>query len=130
MSAAGPTLADERRQRYEGRARSALAAVRLARFERRMQLPITLGALLPIVVAFSRAAPDSAVSIVVNIVAWLIFVFDLVVHMWLVRGYVRTRYGVFDLAVVVITAPWFLISGFGNSQILSVARLARLVRVL
>jgi voltage-gated potassium channel len=31
---------------------------------------------------------------------------------------------------VIITAPWFLIPGFGESQILVLARLARLVRLL
>ena len=35
----------------------------------------------------------------------------------------------FDLVIVIITAPWFLLPGFGGSQILVLARLARLVRL-
>ena len=89
-----------------------------------------LSAILPIVVAVSRAAEDSTVSIVVNVVAWLVFVFDLAVHMKLIRAYLRTRVGIFDLVVVILTAPWFLLPGFSGTQILMLARLARLVRLL
>jgi voltage-gated potassium channel len=70
------------------------------------------------------------VSIAVNIVAWLVFVVDLVVHARLIRNFLRSGTGMFDLAVVVITAPWFLIPGFSGSQILMLARLARLARLL
>src|SRR4029079_13565820 len=38
--------------------------------------------------------------------------------------------GMFDLGVVVLTAPWFLIPGFGGSQILVLARLGRLARLV
>jgi voltage-gated potassium channel len=69
------------------------------------------------------------VSVVVNVVAWLVFVYDLLVHMRYVRGYLRSGVGVFDLVVVLLTAPWFLLPGAGNSQILVLARLARVVRL-
>ena len=36
-------------------------------------------------------------SIVVNVVAWLVFVYDLFVHVRLERHYLRTKVGVFDL---------------------------------
>ena len=68
-------------------------------------------------------------SIAVNVVAWLVFVYDLFVHIRLERHYLRTKVGVFDLVVVIITAPWFLLPGFEGSQILMLARLARLVRL-
>jgi voltage-gated potassium channel len=115
--------------RVAERARSPEARRRLAEHERRSYLPLLLSALLPIVVAASRAAEDSRVSIVVNVVAWLVFVYDLAVHMRFVRGYLRTGVGIFDLSVVVLTAPWFLLPGFGGSQILILARLARLIRL-
>ena len=51
-------------------------------------------------------------SIAVNVVAWLVFVYDLLVHVRLVRGYLRSGLGIFDLVVVIITAPWFLLPGF------------------
>ena len=103
---------------------------RLARFDQRIHLPIVLAALLPILLGLSRESPDSGVAITVNIAAWLVFVLDLAVHIRLRRGYLRTPVGMFDLAVVVVTAPWFLIPGFGGSQILVLARLGRLARVV
>ncbi|HEX6785947.1 MAG TPA: ion transporter [Acidimicrobiales bacterium] len=110
-------------------ARSPEARARLQEHERRIYIPLLLSALLPIVVAASRAATDSRVSIVVNVVAWFVFVYDLFVHVRLERHYLRSKVGVFDLVIVVITAPWFLLPGFGGSQILVLARLARLVRL-
>jgi voltage-gated potassium channel len=110
-------------------ARSPEARRKLAEHERRIYIPLLLSALLPIVVAASRAATDSRVSIVVNVAAWFVFVYDLFVHVRLERHYLRSKVGVFDLVIVVITAPWFLLPGFGGSQILVLARLARLVRL-
>ena len=95
-----------------------------------MHLPIVLAAILPIVLGLSRASDDSGIVIAVNVVAWLVFVLDLGVHMRLVRGYLKSGVGVFDLAVVVLTAPWFLIPGFGGSQVLTIARLGRLARLV
>ena len=103
---------------------------RLAAWDRRIHLPIVLAAVLPIVLGLSRASEDSGIAIAVNVVAWLVFVADLGVHMRLVHRYLRTGVGVFDLAIVVITAPWFLIPGFGGSQILVIARLGRLARLV
>lgn len=103
---------------------------RLADFERAFYLPLLLAAILPIVTAGSGSATDSWVSITVNVVAWLVFVVDLAVHMHYVPRYLGRRVGVFDLTIVVVTAPWFLIPGLGGSQVLVVARLARLVRLL
>jgi voltage-gated potassium channel len=111
------------------KARTDEARRKLAEHERRIYLPLVLSAILPIVVAASRAATDSRVSIVVNVIAWLVFVYDLLAHMRYVRGYLRTGVGVFDLVVVVLTAPWFLLPGAGNSQVIVLARLARVVRL-
>jgi hypothetical protein len=66
----------------------------------------------------------------VNVVAWIVFVVDLLVHMRYIRHYLRTGTGVFDLVVVILTAPWFLIPGFGGTQVLQLARLARLLRII
>jgi voltage-gated potassium channel Kch len=113
----------------ENRFRTPQDEAKLAAFNRAFYLPLLLSALLPIVTASSGAATDSWVSITVNVVAWLVFVVDLIVHVCYVRRYLASGVGLFDLAVVVITAPWFLIPGFGGSQILVVARLARLARL-
>lgn len=101
---------------------------RLAEFERRMALPIFASAVLPII--FALAGRESIVSTIVLIGAWVVFIADFVVHARLVPGYARSRQGVFDVVVVGLTAPWFLIPGLGDARFLSLARLARLVRVL
>jgi voltage-gated potassium channel len=101
---------------------------RLERWERKAQLPIVAAALLPIV--FSLAGTDSILADTVMVLAWVVFIVDLVVHIRLVPGFLRTRWGVFDLVVVLLTAPWFLIPGLGNARFLILARLARLVRVV
>jgi voltage-gated potassium channel len=129
----GPEPSPEQSPRDDDRvpdhARSPEARERLQEHERRIYIPLLLSALLPIVVAASRAATDSRVSVVVNVIAWLVFVYDLFVHVRLERHYLRSKAGVFDLVIVLITAPWFLLPGFGGSQILVLARLARLVRL-
>ena len=119
-----------RAERLADRARSEEGLRKLAQFEARTQLLLVLSAILPIVVAFSRATTDSGVSIAVNVVAWIVFVVDLVVHMRYIRHYLRTGTGIFDLVVVILTAPWFLIPGFGGTQVLQLARLARLLRII
>ncbi|HEY8093830.1 MAG TPA: hypothetical protein VID93_08595, partial [Acidimicrobiales bacterium] len=97
--------------RFKDQVRSPEDLQKLSDHEARFSLPLVLSAILPIVVAFSRSAEDSGVSIAVNVVAWLVFVYDLYVHVRLVRGYLRLGIGRFDLAVVIITAPWFLLPG-------------------
>jgi voltage-gated potassium channel len=73
---------------------------------------------------------DAGIGPVAEILCWLVFAVDLAVHVWWRRNYLRTRQGWFDLAIVLITFPWFLFfdpeSGTG---FLVVARLARLLRV-
>ncbi len=101
---------------------------RLEAWQRKAQLPILASALLPII--FSLAGNQSIIADVVLIVAWIVFIADLVVHIRLVPGFLRTRWGIFDLVVVILTAPWFLIPGLGGARFLLLARLARLVRVI
>jgi voltage-gated potassium channel len=110
------------------RARSIEDEQRLERWERKAQLPIVASALLPIV--FSLAGTQSIIADTVMIVAWIVFIADLVVHVRLVPRFLRTRWGVFDFVVVILTAPWFLIPGLGTARFLMLARLARLVRVV
>jgi voltage-gated potassium channel len=110
--------------------RSERDLVHLARFEQRTRLLLVLSAILPIVVAFSRATTDSGISIAVSVVSWAVFVVDLFVHMRYIRRYLRTGPGIFDLVVVVLTAPWFLIPGLEGTEILQLARVARLLRIV
>jgi voltage-gated potassium channel len=110
------------------RARNEADERQLADFERRMSLPIFVSALLPII--FSLAGKKSIVSGIILIVTWFVFVADLVVHMRLIRRYLKSGQGIFDLVVVLLTAPWFLIPGLGDARFLALARLARLVRII
>ena len=120
--------AEARRSEHDVRSPEDLQ--RLSDFDRRIYLPLVLSALLPIVLAAGNASDDSGISIAVNIASWVVFIVDLVVHTRLIRRYLRSPVGLFDLVVVIITAPWFRIPGFGGSQILVLARLARLLRLL
>ncbi len=110
-----------------GRARSALAAETLATYNRYSQLPIVLAAVLPLVIA---PAPGHPVSIVVSVVSWLVFVADLVVHLRLLERYLATGLGLFDLGIVIVTAPWFLLPGAQTASFVVVLRLARLARLV
>jgi voltage-gated potassium channel len=111
-----------------GTPRSSKAAAALARYDQRAPLPLVLSALLPLVVA---PQPGNPVSVVIGIASWVVFVVDFVVHERLLKGYLGTRLGKFDLAIVVLTAPWFLLpgatSGGGLIVVLRLARLARLI---
>src|SRR5262245_37573474 len=93
-----------------------------------MFLPILLSAILPIIISF--AGEHETIANVILVVTWFVFVLDFVVHVRLIPHYVKTGTGKFDLVVVLLTAPWFLIPGLGNARFLVFARLARLLRVV
>jgi voltage-gated potassium channel len=110
-----------------GQPRSAADAAYLERFDRRMRLPIIVSAVLPLVVV-----PEAGYWIgeVVGVVTWLVFLVDYVVHARRVEAYRKTRLGLFDLVVVVVTAPWFLLPGAHEGSFVVVLRLARLARLV
>jgi voltage-gated potassium channel len=101
--------------------------VRLANWERRATPWLVVSAILPIVGAFSTKK-DSPIGIAIGVATWLVFAADLGMHMRLVPGYLRTKRGLFDLTVVIITFPWYLITG-GTSGFVTIARLARIARL-
>lgn len=97
---------------------------RLQLWERRANPFIVVAAVLPIVVASGGITPW------IDIASWLVFAVDLVVHMRMRDRYLSTGRGRFDLAIVVLTFPWFLLlPGSDASQVLVLARLARLGRI-
>ncbi len=110
------------------RPRDAKAAAALDRYDGRARLPLVLSAVLPLVVAPETGHP---VSIAIGIVSWLVFVVDFAVHARYIDRYIGTHLGQFDLAIVILTAPWFLlpgaVQGGGIIVVLRLARLARLV---
>jgi voltage-gated potassium channel len=98
------------------------------RWQQRWNLPIVLAALLPLFVT----SPDNrAVQIFVGVASWLVFLVDLLVQRRIVPDYLHRRRGLADLAIVILTFPFYLFPGAsGYSAILLFARLARLARVL
>jgi voltage-gated potassium channel len=119
---AGPTA-----EVLPGQPRSPADAAFVSRFESIMRLPIIVSAILPLIIV---PQSNGWVGVVVGVVTWLVFLLDyLVLHRHLYR-YGRTRLGRFDLVVVVLTAPWFLIPGAQAGQFVVLLRLARLVRLV
>jgi voltage-gated potassium channel len=110
-----------------GSPRSEQDALVVARFDRSMRVPIVLAAILPLIVV-----PESGnvVGEVVGVVSWLIFLADYVVNERRLVRYTSTWLGRFDLAVVVLTAPWYLLPGTRSGSFVVVLRLARLARVV
>jgi voltage-gated potassium channel len=99
----------------------------MQRYDARMQLPIIVSAILPLVVV---PGPASLVDIVVGVVTWLVFVVDYVVHIRHLYRYGHTGFGRFDLFVVVATAPWFLIPALHAGEFVVLLRLARVARLV
>jgi voltage-gated potassium channel len=111
-----------------GRPRSPEDARHLARFDAAMAFPLVLAALLPLVLLPGDDA--SLVAALVNVVAWVVFLVDFVVHERRLYDYLGTWLGRFDLLVVVLTAPWFLLPGLGESRFVILIRLARVARLM
>lgn len=120
-------MAGTRRTATAGAPRSAAAGLRLDDYERRIRVPIVLSAVLPLLIVPQQGHP---VSVAIGILTWLVFLVDYVVHRRLLQDYGTTRLGRFDLAIVVLTAPWFLLPGASAGGLVVVLRLARLVRLV
>lgn len=108
--------------------RAARDARRLEAWQRRMDPVVIAAAILPIVVALTeRGRSQSAVWL--DLASWLVFITDYVVRVRLQPGFWKTRLGVFDLVIVLLTAPWYVLPRFDGARILGLARLGRLGRV-
>jgi voltage-gated potassium channel len=130
MASKPSKAATARAEKLADRSRSETDLQKLERWESGTRTLLVLSAILPIVVALSRATTESGISIAVNLAAWGMFIADLVVHMRYIKRYLRTGTGIFDLVIVILTAPWFLIPGLQSAEVLQLARLARLLRLL
>jgi voltage-gated potassium channel len=115
-------------ERLLAQARSPEDAAALAKFDQALALPLVLAALLPLLI--TPTDDRAVVAYVVNIAAWLVFLADVVVHFRRVNNFFGTWIGRFDLFVVVLTAPWFLLVGPQDSKFVLLIRLARLGRLL
>jgi voltage-gated potassium channel len=111
-----------------GQARSPEDAATLARFDSLIAVPLVLSAILPLILLPS--GPHSVLALGVDVVAWLVFVIDFTVHERRLVRYVHTWLGRFDLSVVILTAPWFLVVGPTDSKFVLLIRLARIARLV
>jgi voltage-gated potassium channel len=109
-------------------ARTPADAAKVARFDSLITIPLILAAVLPLFLMSGETNSALADSIVV--VSWIVFVVDFAVHERWLKGYLHTWWGRFGLAVVVVTAPWFLFLGPTTAKFVMVARLARLARLV
>ena len=113
--------------RREAPPRTHADAAFLAKYNRFAQPLIVAAAILPLVVDTRR---HQAAGIIVGVGSWLVFVVDFVVQSRRRERYLHSGMGVFDLVIVVVTSPWYLIPGVNAGAIVSVLRLARLARIL
>ena len=99
----------------------------LARYMRFSRPLIVAAAVLPLVITTGR---DTRTGIVIGVGSWLVFLADFVIQSKFRVNYLKSRLGMFDFAVVVLTSPWYLIPGVHGGAVVSLLRLARLFRVL
>ncbi len=121
-------MAEGSESRLLANARSPEDAAFVARFDEMMALPLVLAALLPIFLMAGDST--SALAVAVVVVSWLVFLVDFVVHERRIVHYLSTWWGRFDLTVVILTAPWFLIADPSHTKFVMLARLARLARLV
>ena len=124
-------MALKRTRATKRRREAGLTAEQLAarqRWQNRWNLPIIVAAFLPLFVT----SPNSWwVAVGVGIGSWIVFVVDLVVQRRIVPDYLHRRLGRIDLAIVILTFPYYLIPGVtGGAALLLLARLGRVVRVM
>ena len=106
-------------------------AAYLGRYEPVARPLVGVAAVLPFAFPLSTTRPW--ITVLVGLSTWLVFLVDLVVQARRRERYLASRLGVVDLAIVVLTSPWYLIPGIDGAALvllLRAARLARLVLVL
>ena len=98
------------------------------RWQGKWNLPIIVAAFLPL---FMTDPQNVAIQIGVGLGSWLVFVVDLYVQRRIDPAYFRRRTGRIDIAIVLLTFPYYLLPGVaGGVALLMLARLGRVVRVL
>ncbi len=102
---------------------------RMVVWERQTRWWIILAALAPFV---SRLLPGDqrTLNLTVDLLTWLIFLVDFVVHERFDRYYWRGGRGIFDISILLLTFPWYVIPGVGGTAYTMVFRWARLARLL
>ncbi len=88
---------------------------------------IVISAILPMAITQENAG---RVGEFVAIATWLVFLVDFVVQIRHRDNYLNSKWGIFDLVIVILTSPWYLLPGIEGGGVVVLARLARLARLL
>ncbi len=102
---------------------------RLAVWDRRTRWVIVVAAIAPMITAWAIGDRETAAQTIVDFVSWGIFVVDLLVRLSINRRYLLSFTGMFDLGIVLLTFPWYVLPGVGGTQFMTVFRTARLLRL-
>ncbi len=102
----------------------------MERWSLRMRPLIVIAAFAPFVAALLAAESRSTFFLVVDLASWGVFLIDLVVRLVIDRKYLKSGKGIFDLAIVLLTFPWYVLPGATGLEFVLVFRLARLGRVM
>ncbi len=89
---------------------------------------LIVAAVLPLAVGLTNAHRDHP-AVWLDLISWLLFLVDYLVRLRLRPGYATSKGGIFDVVIVVFTAPIYLIPGLGAVRMMGLARLLRLGRV-
>jgi voltage-gated potassium channel len=88
---------------------------------------IVVSAILPLAITQENAG---RVGEFVAIATWLVFLVDFVIQSRHRDHYLNSKWGMFDLSIVILTSPWYLLPGIEGGGVVVLARLARLARLL
>ena len=91
---------------------------------------IIFGAALAPFLARLLPGPTYEVELAVDLITWAVFAVDLVVHVRISHAYLRSARGLFDIAIVVLTFPWYVFPSIGSTSFMLVFRWARVARLL
>jgi voltage-gated potassium channel len=103
---------------------------RLAAWDKRTRWIIIAAAVAPMALAGALGNRVTWLQTAIDFASWGVFVADLFVRVGINRRYLRSFTGLFDLGIVLLTFPWYVIPGVGGLQFMSVFRAARLIRLL
>ena len=98
-------------------------ARKLAAWERQSVPAILAAAIIPLIALTTGHQNRGGVGVAIEVASWLVFVVDFVVHLRWQPKYLRTHLGQFDLAVVLLTSPWYLLPGVGGGESVTLLRL-------
>ena len=104
-------------------------ASRMAAYDRRAQPAIIIAALAPFLVAMIADDTRDNLFLFVDLASWAVFVGDYAIRNVIDRKYWKSGAGIFDLAIVLLTFPWYIMPFGSNATFMSVFRIARIIRV-